>query len=82
VSIVAGERNFHSIALWRNMTAVDISTQRETAERYGVRTVPDIWLIGNVNGAIQQQRVGVGLLREEELVQELVEKYQMWFRER
>lgn len=63
---------------WKNITAINVLTSPETARNYGVQSVPDIWIAGNIDGAIVQRRLKSGLVEFHDLERGLLKAWTLW----
>jgi thiol-disulfide isomerase/thioredoxin len=64
---------------WKNFDMIDVDRMPAAAAKYGVGTVPSIWLVGNVAGEIRQAHISIGILSEAELMESILETYRAWF---
>jgi len=62
-----------------NVVGIDITERQDLAAQYGISTVPDLWLIGQVGENFRQRRISIGLLTRSDLMQMLAETFTLWF---
>ncbi len=67
---------------WKNFTAVDVSQNPKAIAEYGIQSVPDIWVVGNVKGKIERRRLKSGLADFSTLERGLLNAFSIWFKER
>lgn len=63
---------------WKNITAVNVISSPEAARQYGVQSVPDIWVAGNVGGETIQRRLKSGLVEFHDLERGLLKAWTLW----
>jgi len=63
---------------WKNITAINVLSSPEAAQRYGVQSVPDIWLAGNIKGETVQRRLKSGLVEFHDLERGLLKAWTLW----
>lgn len=63
---------------WKNITAINVLSSPEAARQYGVQSVPDIWVAGNVKGETVQSRLKSGLVEFHDLERGLVKAWTLW----
>lgn len=63
---------------WKNITAVNVISSPEAAQQYGVQSVPDIWIAGNVGGETVQRRLKSGLVEFHDLERGLLKAWTLW----
>lgn len=63
---------------WRNITSIDVVQSPDIAAQYGVQTVPDLWVAGNVQGQTLQRRLHAGLTEHADLERGLLQAWSVW----
>lgn len=63
---------------WKNITAINVQASPETAQTYGVQTVPDIWIAGNFDGETMQRRLKSGLIEFNDLERGILKAWTLW----
>ncbi len=66
---------------WRNIKSINVQTSPEAARTYGVQSVPDIWVAGNIRGETVQRRLKAGLVEFSDLERGLLKAWSLWHRE-
>jgi len=64
---------------WQRLQMVDVTADSDTAARFGVQIVPDIWVVGKVGDEIKERRIKAGLSTLADLEQGLMKAYYDWF---
>jgi len=67
---------------WKNITAINIVENPRSAQEYGVQTIPDLWVVGNVNGEVNQRRLKAGLATHSDIERGLLMAWKMWFQQK
>jgi conjugal transfer pilus assembly protein TraF len=65
---------------WPNITGVNISQEPQAARDFGVQLVPDLWVVGNVNGRIERRRISAGVSPGTAIEKGLLSAHSRWFR--
>lgn len=65
---------------WENFTAINIAENPLVVEQYGIQSVPDLWVVGNVKNSVEQRRIKSGLVDMATLERGLLNAWSMWFR--
>lgn len=63
---------------WKNITAINVLSSPEAAREYGVQSVPDIWVAGNIKGETVQRRLKSGLVEFHDLERGLLKAWTLW----
>ena len=63
---------------WKNITAINVLSSPEAALQYGVQSVPDIWVAGNIGGETVQRRLKSGLVEFHDLERGLLQAWTLW----
>ena len=63
---------------WKNITAINVLEAPEAARRYGVQSVPDLWVAGNIKGETVQHRLKSGLVEFHDLERGLLKAWTAW----
>jgi thiol-disulfide isomerase/thioredoxin len=63
---------------WKNITAINVLESPEAAQRYGVQSVPDLWVAGNIKGETVQRRLKSGLVEFHDLERGLLKAWTAW----
>lgn len=63
---------------WKNITAINVTSSPEAARQYGVQSVPDLWVAGNVRGETVQRRLKSGLVEFHDLERGLLKAWSLW----
>lgn len=64
---------------WANFQAINIDENPEVVGKYGVQSVPDLWVAGLVNGEVQQRRIKAGLADFGAIERGLMNAWSQWF---
>jgi len=64
---------------WRQLKSINIDQHPELRKKYQVEIVPDLWVVGKVEGEIREARLGAGLLNLGEIERGLTQLYFRWF---
>jgi len=65
---------------WENITVFDIGRRPELKQRFEIQIVPEIWVVGQVNNEIKQERLIAGLATTGDIEKELIKIYYKWYR--
>ena len=71
--------DFQNTTGFENIIGIDITERPDLAKQYGISTVPDLWLVGQVGKNLRQRRISIGLMVKHELMQMLAETFTLWF---
>jgi conjugal transfer pilus assembly protein TraF len=63
---------------WQNITAINVLSSPEAARQYGVQSVPDLWVAGNIRGETVQRRLKSGLVEFHDLERGLLKAWTLW----
>lgn len=63
---------------WKNITAINVVSSPEAVQQYGVQSVPDIWVAGNIRGKTVQRRLKSGLVEFHDLERGLLKAWTLW----
>jgi thiol-disulfide isomerase/thioredoxin len=63
---------------WKNITGINVLASPEAARKYGVQSVPDIWVAGNIGGETVQRRLKSGLIEFHDLERGLLQAWTLW----
>ena len=63
---------------WKKIQAINIYDSPQAAQRYGVQSVPDIWVVGNVQGETMQRRLKTGRAEHSDLERGLLQAWSLW----
>jgi conjugal transfer pilus assembly protein TraF len=74
--------NFAKKHSWQNISGVNISQEPQAARDYNVQLVPDLWVVGNVNGRIERRRISAGVSAGSEIEKGLLSAHSRWFHKR
>jgi thiol-disulfide isomerase/thioredoxin len=72
--------NFAAKHGWQNITGINISQAPQAARDFNVQLVPDLWVVGNVNGQIQRRRISAGVSAGTDIEKGLLSAHSRWFR--
>ena len=64
---------------FQNVISINTNERTDLAMQYGVSTVPDVWIVGQVGEEVKQRRISIGLINQQEVFQMLEETYRFWF---
>lgn len=64
---------------WENFVAINIADNPTAVEQYGIQSVPDLWVVGNVKNKVEQRRIKSGLVDMATLERGLLNAWSMWF---
>jgi conjugal transfer pilus assembly protein TraF len=73
--------NFANARGWQNITGVNISREPKAAVEFGVQLVPDLWVVGNVNGKIEKRRISAGLSVGTQIERGILQAHSRWFKQ-
>ena len=65
---------------WANFLTVDVSNNPQVIEEFKIQMVPDIWVVGNVDGKVQKRRVKAGVATWSHVEDGLLKAYTSWFK--
>jgi conjugal transfer pilus assembly protein TraF len=72
--------NFAQKHGWQNITGINISQEPHTAREFNVQLVPDLWVVGNVNGRIERRRISAGVSAGTAIEKGLLSAHTRWFK--
>lgn len=64
---------------WKNIEAINIVEHPEVIEQFGVQSVPDLWVVGNVHGELKRRRLKAGLAEFAHIEGGLASAWNLWF---
>ena len=70
---------FQKATGFQNIIGIDITERQDLAAQYGVSTVPDVWVVGQIGKNFRQRRISSGLINANEIYQMLEESFRVWF---
>ena len=65
---------------WTNIVGVNISKEPEVGKEFNVQIVPDLWVVGNVDGEIKKRRLSAGLSSHTQIEKGILNAYSRWFK--
>ena len=65
---------------WANIVGVNISDDPDVGKEFNVQIVPDLWIVGNVDGEIKKRRLSAGLSSHTQIERGILNAYSRWFK--
>jgi Thiol-disulfide isomerase and thioredoxins len=73
-------QNFGERREWVNIVGVNITQEPEIGKEFKVQLVPDMWVVGNVDGEIKKRRLSAGLSSQKQIEKGVLNAYSRWFK--
>lgn len=67
---------------WENVAAINVQQSPETVAEYNVQIVPDIWVVGNIDGEVKKRRLAAGFANLAEIEKGMLNAYFRWHHDR